>query len=42
LLVLVVLLLVLPAHGINVVGHIVSPLVDGLANGLLGLFGIRA
>jgi Zn-dependent protease len=42
LLVLVVLLLVLPALGINVVGHIVSPLVDGLANGLLGLFGIRA
>jgi len=42
LLVLVVLLLVLPAIGINVVGHIVSPLVDGLARGLLGLFGIRA
>ena len=42
LLVLVVLLLVLPAIGINVVGHVVSPLVDGLARGLLGLFGIRA
>ena len=42
LLVLVVLLLVLPAIGINVVGHIVSPLVDSLARGLLGLFGIRA
>jgi len=42
LLVLIVLLLVLPAIGINVVGHIVSPLVDGLARGLLGLFGIRA
>ena len=41
LLVLVVLLLVLPAIGINVVGHIVSPLVDGLARGLLGLFDIR-
>ena len=42
LLVLILLLLVLPAIGINVVGHIVSPLVDGLARGLLGLFGIRA
>jgi Zn-dependent protease len=42
LLVLVLLLLVLPAIGINVVGHIVSPLVDSLAQGLLGLFGIRA
>ena len=42
LLVLVVLLLVLPALGINVVGHLVSPIVDGLARGLLGLFGIRA
>ena len=42
LLVLVVLLLVLPAIGINVVGHVVSPLVDSLARGLLGLFGIRA
>jgi Zn-dependent protease len=42
LLVLVVLLLVLPALGINVVGHIVSPIVDRLATGLLGLFDIRA
>jgi Zn-dependent protease len=42
LLVLMVLLLVLPALGINVVGHLVSPIVDGLAKGLLGLFGIRA
>ncbi len=42
LLVLVVLLLVLPAMGINVVGNLVSPIVDGLAKGLLGLFGIRA
>src|SRR6185369_17278140 len=40
LLVLVVLLLVLPALGINVVGRLVSPLVDHLATGLLGLFGI--
>ena len=42
LLVLVLLLLVLPMVGINVVGHIVSPVVDKLATGLLGLFGIRA
>jgi Zn-dependent protease len=42
LLVLVVLLLVLPALGINVVGHLVSPLVDRLATGLLSLFGVRA
>jgi len=42
LLVLILLLLVLPAFGINVVGHIVSPVVDKLANGLLGLFSIRA
>jgi Zn-dependent protease len=42
LLVLVVLLLVLPALGINVVGHLVSPLVDRLATSLLGLFGLRA
>jgi len=42
LLVLVVLLLVLPALGINVVGRVVSPLVDHIATGLLGLFGIRA
>ena len=42
LLVLVVLLLVLPALGINVVGRLVSPLVDHLATALLGLFGIAA
>jgi len=42
LLVLVVLLLVLPALGINVVGHLISPLVDSIARGLLGLFGLRA
>jgi len=42
LLVLILLLLVLPAIGINVVGHIVSPLVDRLATALLGLFGISA
>jgi hypothetical protein len=33
---------VLPALGLNVVGHVVSPIVDRLAIGLLGLFGIRA
>ena len=42
LLVLIVLLLVLPALGINVVGHVVSPIVGAITNGLLGLFGIRA
>jgi len=42
LLVLVVLLLVLPALGINVVGRLVSPVVNHLASGLLGLFGIAA
>ena len=42
LLVLIVLLLVLPAIGINVVGHLVSPLVDGLARALLGIFGLQA
>jgi Zn-dependent protease len=42
LLVLIVLLLVLPALGINIVGHVVSPVVDSITTGLLGLFGIRA
>src|SRR4051812_9047138 len=44
LLVLVVLLLVLPAisPSANVVGRVVSPLVDGIARGLLGIFGLRA
>ena len=42
LLVLVVLLLVLPALGLNVVGHVVSPIVNRLAIGLLRLFGIHA
>ena len=42
LLVLVVLLLVLPMLGINVVGRVVSPIADHLATRLLGLFGIRA
>jgi Zn-dependent protease len=43
LLVFVVLLLVLPAisPNLNVVGRVVSPLVDQIAKGLLGIFGIR-
>jgi len=41
LLVLVVLLLVLPLIGLNVVGRIVWPLVDQIAAMLLGIFGIR-
>jgi Zn-dependent protease len=43
LLVFVVLLLVLPAlsPNLNVVGRVVSPLVDHIATGLLGIFGIR-
>jgi len=44
LMVLVLLLLVLPAisPSANVVGRVVSPLVDGIARGLLGIFGLRA
>ena len=42
LLVLIVLLLVLPALGINIVGHVVSPVVDSITTGLLGFFGTRA
>ena len=41
LLVLVVLLLVLPLLGLNVVGRIVWPLVDQIAAMLLGIFGIH-
>jgi Zn-dependent protease len=43
LLVFVMLLLVLPAlsPSLNVVGRVVSPLVQWLATGLLGVFGIR-
>ena len=41
LLVLMVLLLLLPMIGINVVGRLVSPLVDHIATGLLGMFGVR-
>ena len=41
LLVLIVLLLVLPAFGINVIGRVVSPIVDHLATGLLALFGLN-
>jgi Zn-dependent protease len=42
LLVLIVLLLVLPAIGLNVVGHLVSPIVDAIARALLGIFGLAA
>jgi Zn-dependent protease len=43
LLVLMILLLVLPAisPSANVVGRLVSPLVDHIVTGLLGIFGIR-
>lgn len=41
LLVLIILLLVLPALGINVVGHAISPIVDSLARWLLRLFGLQ-
>jgi Zn-dependent protease len=40
LLVLVMLLLVLPMLGMDIVGHIVSPLVDRIAVFILGIFGI--
>jgi Zn-dependent protease len=40
LLVLVLLLLVLPALGINIVGSTVSPIVNSIARGLLGLVGL--
>ena len=42
LLVLIILLLVLPALGADVVGHVVSPLVDQIAREMLALFGLRA
>jgi Zn-dependent protease len=44
LLVFMILILVLPAISAkaDVIGRVVSPIVDGLATGLLGLFGIRA
>ena len=41
LIVLIVLLLVLPMLGINIVGRLVSPVVDLITTGLLGLFGIQ-
>jgi Zn-dependent protease len=40
LLVMVVLLLVLPALGVNVVGRVVGPIVDGIAKVILGIFGL--
>jgi Zn-dependent protease len=42
LLVLVVLLLVLPAIGVNIVGGLVWPVVDWVANLFLGIFGVHA
>ena len=41
LLILMILLLVLPALGADVVGHVVSPIVDAIAKGLLALFGLH-
>ncbi len=38
---LMILLLVLPALGMDVVGHVVSPVVDWIAGMLLGLFVLR-
>jgi Zn-dependent protease len=40
LLVLMILLLVLPALGVNVVGRLVSPIVNALARAFLGIFGL--
>ena len=40
LLVMVILLLVLPALGVNVVGRVVGPIVDYLAAAILGIFGL--
>ena len=42
LLVLVMLLLVLPMLGVDIIGHIVSPLVDRIAVFILGIFGISS
>jgi Zn-dependent protease len=42
LLVMVVLLLILPQFGIDVVGRLVSPVVDGVTRLFLGIFGLRA
>jgi len=40
LLVMVILLLVLPALGVNVVGRVVGPIVDTVAAAILGIFGL--
>ena len=40
LLVMVILLLVLPQFGINVVGRVVSPIVDAITRLFLGIFGL--
>ena len=42
LLILIILLLVMPALGLDVVGQAVSPVVDAIAKGLLALFGLQA
>lgn len=42
LIVLVVLLLILPALGADVIGTTVSPLVNHIATGILGIFGLHA
>jgi hypothetical protein len=34
--------LVLPQFGLDIVGHIVSPLVEAIARLFLGIFGLRA
>jgi Zn-dependent protease len=41
LLVMVVLLLILPQFGIDVVGRLVSPIVDAITRLFLGIFGLR-
>ena len=40
--ILMILLLVMPALGLDVVGRAVSPVVDAIAKGLLALFGLQA
>lgn len=42
LLVMVVLLLVLPQFGVDIIGRLVSPIVDAIARAFLGIFGLSA
>ena len=42
LLVMVVLLLILPQFGVNIVGRVVSPVVDAIVRAFLGIFGLSA